>query len=455
MTNLNCKYKIYKLILSLLVFQLTFHGCENQYTIPTNSEDDIIEDTNYETDLEFLNNLISINNLSTSDPNNIGFQVWENNRLTELVIENNPDISIIPSSINYLDELDKLILNNNSIVHIPANICQLDLEFSDPTQFSVSGNYLCPNDVPYCIENIINSENQFCDWSENDLFILQELININGLEITVHELGAFQTWDWGRITSLIFPGYNEYGTIHTLPESIDLLEKLQYIDLNNNIINLLPESFGYLENLEFLNLSSNRILYLPDSFGELTSLGILNLYDNNLSYLPPDFSNLNSCIQLDLSYNLFEEFPNSVLELPYLEELNLSINYINQIPDEISNLNNINWIDLHHNAITHVSNSIEQLSFLNYFDIGYNSLENFNISLNLMSSLSTLYLDNNNLINISETICGSNLDITNRYNFLIHNNNLCVESVPHCISDTDILGNQNCIGLVRQNIINH
>ena len=430
-------------------------GCGDKYTIPTNPNDNIVIETNHETDLDFLNSMILLNNLLISNPLDLGIQTWENNRLTELEIQNYSEISIIPSSIYTLEKLTKLILNNNSIIHIPSNICLLEIEFSNPNQFSISNNFLCPNDVPYCIENYIESDNQSCDWDINDILIIQEIINLNGLNISPNEFGSMQIWDWGRLTSLIISGNDGYGYIHTLPENIYNLDKLEYIDLNNHLLNNLPESFGYLDNLIYLNLNSNRILYLPESFSELSLLSELNLFDNRLSFLPISFQNLQSCINLDLSYNLFENFPEEIIGLQSLEELDLSINYIQQFPENIFNLENLVWLDLHYNEIQNLSNSIYQLNNLNYLDIGYNSLENLTIDLEQLSNLNTLYLDNNNLNFVTGTICNSNIDYLNPYNFIINNNNLCIESVPDCIADTQILGTQNCFELISKDLINH
>ena len=36
-----------------------------------------------------------------------------------------------------------------------------------------------------------------------DLWILQEIINLNGLNLSINEFGAMQTWEFGRLTSLV------------------------------------------------------------------------------------------------------------------------------------------------------------------------------------------------------------------------------------------------------------
>ena len=442
------KLKFYFLILFLAL------GCDNKYTIPTGPNNEI-EETNYETDINYLENIILLNNLPIFDPLELGEQTWENNRLTKLIIQNNSSVSVLPESIHQLDSLNTLILDNNSIVHLPGNLCLLELDFNNPNNFSINGNYLCPSDVPYCIEGLLNFENQTCDWDSIDMMVLQEIINLNGLNLSINEFGAIQTWEFGRLTSLVLSGNDGYGYIQELPTNIYLLNKLQYLDLNNHLIYSLPESFGYLENLEYLNLSSNRLSILPESIGELSYLSYINLFDNRLSYLPTDFSDLSSCFNLDLSYNLFSEFPTEILDLYNLNELNLSINYITSIPEEISQLNYLNWLDLHYNEIFYVPNAITDLNQLIYLDLGYNNLEDFSMNIGLNGYLETLYLDNNNIQFITPEICNSDLEFSNSYFFMIENNNLCIDSVPECIANDLILGFQNCMSLNSQNKIHH
>jgi len=436
----------------IIIVIYIFQFCGDKYIIQTDNT--IPSNTSFETDINFLNEIIIQNNFSTINIENLGIQKWEDNRLVELEISNNADLYIIPNSINYLDKLNKLILRKNSIVHIPSSICQLNLNFSDITQFDISENYLCYSDIPFCLYDTIDPLTQSCDWDNSDLLILQDIININGLNISLNDFGGMQTWNLGRLTSLILSGNDGYGLIHTLPENIDQLSELKTIDLNNHLLTLLPDYFGYLQNLESINLSSNRIIELPESFGFLSGVMELNLFDNRLSYLPHYFTDLQSCYILDLSFNEFINFPEEILELSNLEELNLSINYLTTIPSEISNLINLIWLDVHFNEIIYIPESISQLNYLEYLDLGYNSIINLPSNFGNLSNLNTLYLDNNELDLLTENFCELNIEFSNQYNFMINNNNLCSDNVPNCI-DNEILGYQNCIELIKKNHINH
>ena len=88
-------------------------------------------------------------------------------------------------------------------------------------------------------------------------------------------------------------------------------------------------------------------------------------------------------------------------------------------------------------------------------DLGYNSIEELPQNIGNLSNLTTLFLDNNFLIHIPNSICDLNIEFDNPYNFMIDNNDLCVENMPSCIAVTEILGYQDCVDLQKQDHINH
>jgi len=446
---------IHNLFIKSIFLMIFSYSCTDQYVIPSEVIGEPNINTNYETDINYLNDILELNQMYDYNPHELGNQTWENNRLTELIIQNYPQISLLPSNIQLLDELKTIHMNNNSLVSIPSNICQLNIDFTNHENFNISGNYLCPNEIPHCIEPYYEMNNQFCDWNNSDMIVLQDIITINNLSLTLAEFAAMQTWEFDRLVSLIFNENENNGFLHTLPDNFGDLNKLIYLDISHNFLTNIPESINELINLEFLNLSSNQILYLPDSFANMALLSQIDLSKNNLSYLPESFTNLESCSFLDISHNLFNIFPNEILSLSNLEEVYLNNNLVEVIPSDISNLSYLTILDLHYNYINIIPNSIANLSFLNYLDLGFNQLESFDVNLSIMNNLSTLYLDNNNLANISETLCDSNLFYFNQYGLIISDNNLCIKNTPICISDYEILGHQDCIESVNQNIIHY
>lgn len=81
----------------------------------------------YSGDIAVLNDLIHANGLTqyAEQPLTLGIQVWEQGRLTFLLIDNSYLISQLPQSIGNLTELQSLFLSNQSISSLPESIGQL------------------------------------------------------------------------------------------------------------------------------------------------------------------------------------------------------------------------------------------------------------------------------------------------------------------------------------------
>lgn len=68
------------------------------------------------------------------------------------------------------------------------------------------------------------------------------------------------------------------NNLKLLPNSIERLNELQYLYLENNELITLPKSIGNLKNLKFLDISYNYIEYLPDSLIKFQNLGEIRLH---------------------------------------------------------------------------------------------------------------------------------------------------------------------------------
>ena len=130
--------------------------------------------------LEFLNQLITENNMNYDNPLDIGTQVWNNGRLIDLFIVEDLGITVIPDNIQDLNNLERLhiernmltslpnsitILNNlevlsftfNLLNDLPNNLCDLNLNWSDANSFNIYSNYICPP-YPECVEDYIGNQ---------------------------------------------------------------------------------------------------------------------------------------------------------------------------------------------------------------------------------------------------------------------------------------------------------
>ncbi len=121
-----------------------------------------------------------------------------------------------------------------------------------------------------------------------------------------------------------------------LPEVfVQLLTKLEYLDLGSNQLTALPESIGQLTKLESLDLEKNQLTVLPEAFAQLTKLQYLNLSGNQLTALPEAFAQLTKLQTLHLSDNQLTALPEALRQLKSLKHLFLHGNDGLAIPAEV------------------------------------------------------------------------------------------------------------------------
>jgi internalin A len=154
---------------------------------------------------------------------------------TELDLSNR-GITIIPSEIGKLTNLQKIFLGNNYITTIPPEICNL-------TKLKIL--HLGSNQI-----TVIPTE-------------IEKLTNLEDLYITRN-----------RIT--------------TIPATIKKLTKLKILDISRNQITVIPTEIEKLTNLVHLNLSRNQITSIPTGIGKLTNLSRLVLVGNQIDNIPPE-----------------------------------------------------------------------------------------------------------------------------------------------------------------------
>lgn len=88
----------------------------------------------------------------------------------------------------------------------------------------------------------------------------------------------------------------------SLPQCIDQLTDLEYLDLCGNRLESSLSSLFKLANLKVLDLSQNQIKEIPNSIKGLTNLEELSLKHNQINLLP-DLDELTRLRKLDVSYN--------------------------------------------------------------------------------------------------------------------------------------------------------
>ena len=121
---------------------------------------------NFEMDVNFNNKI---------DALELGWQLWENGKLIHWICNDVPspfylynyDCGLsgnIPKSINQLDSIIKLHLQNNDLDGIiPNAICDLQISNSTEYWFRINDNKLCPP-YPDCIKKLNTNQNNYkCD----------------------------------------------------------------------------------------------------------------------------------------------------------------------------------------------------------------------------------------------------------------------------------------------------
>lgn len=191
--------------------------------------------------------------------------------------------------------------------------------------------------------------------------------------------------------------------LDTLPNSIYLLKKLQFLDLP--LLKVLPKSFVALSNLKSIRLSRTDKYPLKNVAFFLTGLKTLNKLDIsqngkfNLDSLAASFTQLKQLDTLvfrgDFSYlpsKLFKRslkylyiqnhpkrklktFPKGILTLKQLTHLTIAYTGITKIPPEISQLKKLKTLHLHHQKLRDLPNSIQNLNNLQDLSIHDNPLD--------------------------------------------------------------------------------
>ncbi|XP_053874056.1 leucine-rich repeat-containing protein 69 isoform X2 [Malaclemys terrapin pileata] len=140
--------------------------------------------------------------------------------------------------------------------------------------------------------------------------------------------------------------------LRCLPVELGGLSRLTELNLGNNIFEEVPEQLKYLSSLEKLHLFGNKITTIsPTIFDGLEKLIFLNLNNNKLKYLPPEIHRLENLENMNLNNNELESIPKELCALQKLSELHLSHNCLITIPEEIGYMTNLRMLCLSRNQI--------------------------------------------------------------------------------------------------------
>ncbi|XP_018377058.1 PREDICTED: leucine-rich repeat and calponin homology domain-containing protein 1-like isoform X3 [Trachymyrmex cornetzi] len=141
-----------------------------------------------------------------------------------------------------------------------------------------------------------------------------------------------------------------HNAIRIIPETVVMLQSLNYLDLSRNQLTSLPREICRLP-LQTLLVAHNRLASLPDELGRMTVLAELDAGCNEITSLPPRMGDLAQLRSLDLRSNLLVHLP---IELTYLRlvKLDISGNRISVLPNEMRKMKSLVDFKLSDNPLT-------------------------------------------------------------------------------------------------------
>lgn len=242
--------------------------------------------------------------------------------------------SILPPNIYHLKQLKKLSLISTRILSLPKEINGLDnLEFikiSRDVNFHKSFDFFIPNEIKE-LKNL-----KYCTFNQ---------LPIKQLPNSITELDSLE--------------YLEVSLcdLENLPDSIGNLKNLKELNLFSNPIDTLPTSFGLL-NLQKIKMSNCNFKEIDNEILKLDKLVYLDLSHQPINIIPDSIFLLQKLEYLDLEETLVNIIPNSLKLMPNLKQLILCDNEFenNKLIDEVI-LNKIEWSnDCHYHWMAYILN---------------------------------------------------------------------------------------------------
>ncbi|KHJ43888.1 leucine Rich repeat-containing domain protein [Trichuris suis] len=256
------------------------------------------------------------------------------NNLRYLYLDNNLIEAISTDAFVNLN-LNVLTLNNNQIQNIDGNSLPATLWY-----ISLKENKL--ESIPYdALESL--SELQILDLEGNSISQLQSYVptifmanvSINLSSNRIRNIPAAAFSSFRHIENLDL-SYNIMKTVHS--EFLQGVATMTSLDLSRNRLSFLPpNAFNNIaDSLKKLSLEENDFNAVPEALAPLRSLTHLNIISNKLAllHLRPTWRWNESLKELLLSHNFLTRIAQDMLtSFPKLEHLDISQNYIDNLSE--------------------------------------------------------------------------------------------------------------------------
>ncbi len=225
--------------------------------------------------------------------------------VTELRLEVNGLVGLIPPELGHLAELAVLWLNGNQLSgEIPPELGELaSLKSLDLANNQLHGG------IPPALGRFANLEQL---WLSNNQLSgtvpseLSQLASLKVLAVAGNELSGPIPPALGRLANLEQLWLADNQLSGAIPPELRQLAKLQELQLySNKLSGPIPTGLSRLRNLKGLDMSWNQLSgTIPPELGNLANLESLYLNQNQLSgQIPPELGNLRNLRTLDLAWN--------------------------------------------------------------------------------------------------------------------------------------------------------
>lgn len=211
---------------------------------------------------------------------------------------------------------------------------------------------------------------------------LENLSSLRYLDLSGNHFNSLVPHWIQNLSNLVHLDLSDCGLYDQLPSGLQNISHLRYLNLSSNHFNSsLPDWFSRFTRLEVLDVSDNLMQgEIPDDIGNLTSLMILDLSGNELEgKLPESLTNLCELTEISLSRNLFSGDLNNLLgcNSKVLQYLYLATNnFSGSLPYNLGELSELKELDLVDNKLTGtLPISIGELKNLEFLVLSLNFLE--------------------------------------------------------------------------------
>mmetsp|Transcript_3731 Transcript_3731/g.9765 ORF Transcript_3731/g.9765 Transcript_3731/m.9765 type:complete len:759 (+) Transcript_3731:209-2485(+) len=301
--------------------------------------------------------------------------------VTQLVLDRNNLVGMLPSELSLLEKLQFLMVARNKISGpLPVSLFSIQALGTVDVGFnSITG--VIPPAVGDAIS--LNSLNvEFNAMSGRLTKSIGQASNLGYLNLKSNQFAAeipAEIFDLRQIKHLEIGDNKFSGTISdkisnlkaleiltlgpnlftgTIPLTFSSLGKLRYLSIRGmkGLSGRIPAEFGFqLNKLEEIIISETSVTgNIDTSFGRLPRLKVLDFSKNDLSsIIPSQLGNLSTLVSLDLGHNfLYGQIPDSIGNIQSLERLKLNDNLLQGgIPVSFGNLKSLESIRLDANRL--------------------------------------------------------------------------------------------------------